>query len=465
MAGVRERLGGELMQVNHRLVVWHPSREAFVVSTHGGRPRLPALVTEDRHTAEVDHLNAGVFAQFRLTTAVLASLSHSSSDEWVQRAHALESQSGDELADRGLIWWPAARHADLEDAADRDAVARWLAQRGPVIDGRDWMVAGFGARARAWIADRLGATGAGAPFLVEQLRAWQSSTVLRVRAGPRTCYFKAVATSLRHECALTAWLAARFPGQVADVVAADAERRWMLMAACDGSPLDAPSADASGPLVEADGIERWLRAARQYGAMQVSCMAHVDELRALGCAWRRLDELATAIANLLRDDAAILTGGEEPLTAEEHARFRVAVPDLVARCASLAAVSLPPTIDHGDLWPGNFLVDDTHCALIDWEDAAISHPFLSLAPLRVGLMQRGGATDADLARLDAAYLSAFAGLKSAAMLESALRDARPLSFMDMALRYGRQRPSVARQHPWMADLVPQAVRLALAALE
>jgi hypothetical protein len=35
----------------------------------------------------------------------------------------------------------------------------------------------------------------------------------------------------------------------------------------------------------------------------------------------------------------------------------------------------------------------------------------------------------------------------------------------MALRYRAQRLSVVRLHPWMADLVPQAVRLALTALD
>ena len=35
-------------------------------------------------------------------------------------------------------------------------------------------------------------------------------------------------------------------------------------------------------------------------------------------------------------------------------------------------------------------------------------------------------------------------------------------FFDMAVRYRHRPPSVVRLHPWMRDLVPQALRLALA---
>ena len=49
-------------------------------------------------------------------------------------------------------------------------------------------------------------------------------------------------------------------------------------------------------------------------------------------------------------------------------------------------------------------------------------------------------------------------------LREAVRLARPLSFLDMAARYREQRPSVAALHPWMRDLVPEALRRVLAEL-
>ena len=121
----------------------------------------------------------------------------------------------------------------------------------------------------------------------------------------------------------------------------------------------------------------------------------------------------------------------------------------------------PLTIEHGDLWPGNFLVDDASCAIIDWEDVAIGHPFISLAPLIVGLsMFQPRLSSREMTqRLERAYLAGFASLAPPERLREAFRLAAPLSFIDMAVRYRRQRPSVVRLHPWMRDLVPQTLRL------
>jgi hypothetical protein len=95
---------------------------------------------------------------------------------------------------------------------------------------------------------------------------------------------------------------------------------------------------------------------------------------------------------------------------------------------------------HGDLWPGNFLVDQDTCVIIDWEDVAIAHPFFSLAPLRVGLSQSTIAAPAFLDRLEHAYLVAYAEHASPERLRTALHIAAPLSFIDMAIRYRPQPP-------------------------
>lgn len=50
-------------------------------------------------------------------------------------------------------------------------------------------------------------------------------------------------------------------------------------------------------------------------------------------------------------------------------------------------------------------------------------------------------------------------------LRESLRLAAPLGFVDMAIRYRSQRPSVTRLHPWMRDLAPDALRVALEQLD
>ena len=55
----------------------------------------------------------------------------------------------------------------------------------------------------------------------------------------------------------------------------------------------------------------------------------------------------------------------------------------------------------------------------------------------------------------------FESFGSAAQLRGALSRAARLCFLDMAVRYRAQRGSMVALHPWMRDLVPYAVRLAL----
>jgi Ser/Thr protein kinase RdoA (MazF antagonist) len=226
------------------------------------------------------------------------------------------------------------------------------------------------------------------------------------------------------------------------------------LAACAGQKLE--------EIVDADA---WTRAAARYARLQADCVPHVPALRALGCPVHDLDTLARRIEPLCNDAAALRAGQPDGLTAGEVERLRRLVPTLRRHCEQLAAVGIALTLEHGDLWPGNLFVDADHCAIIDWEDVIIAHPFFSLAPLSVGLRGSPAYSPELLMRVEAAYLAAFAGAASKARLRSALRLAAPLGFIDMAIRYRHQRPSVVALHPWMRDLVPETLRLALASVD
>jgi hypothetical protein len=46
-------------------------------------------------------------------------------------------------------------------------------------------------------------------------------------------------------------------------------------------------------------------------------------------------------------------------------------------CRELAALGVPPSLEHGDLWGVNVIAGARECVFIDWEDASVSVPFLS----------------------------------------------------------------------------------------
>jgi hypothetical protein len=438
-------------RVEHRLVVGHPRRDAILIVESERGARLPAIETDDRHTAEVDYLNAAVRERLGLVTTVLASLSHSDPHRApVVRVHALEVHGSDALATPALRWCARDALPGALDPADREAVRAWASEAGASADRRDWTRPGWLDEVRGWLESALPKR----PLEIVQLRTWPSSCVLRVRADGSEHYFKAVAESSRRECALTAYLAREFPSALPRVIAALPERRWLLLAACTGTKLD-----------EVADVALWERAAETYGALQRACTSRVDALLATGCGTRTLADLRRGIASLASDTAALRVGQPEGLDAAEVRRLRALVPALQRRCDALESYGIAPTLEHGDLWPGNFFVDARSCAIIDWEDASVGHPLLSLAPLGVGLRLANLDSAAARERLDAAYLSAFAGVAPDERLRAALRAAAPLAFVEIALRYRAHRPSFARLHPWMFDLVPQALRYALELVE
>jgi aminoglycoside phosphotransferase (APT) family kinase protein len=442
------------MRVQHRLIIRHPLQAAILVVHDNGGVQLPAFIAAERHTAEVDYINAAVLERFGLLTTVLRSLSHSDPrGDGVVRVYELETHGDSALGSHTLRWCGRTELRSLPDGEERVAIAEWLASEPVhrVVDGREWTRPGWLDEVRGWIERSLRHVGLGEVREIVQLRAWPSSCVLRVHAASGDCYFKAIPESLRRECAVTEYLAHHFPDALPRIIATEPERRWLLMAACQGRNLE-----------DVTDVALWERAAARYGRLQAACVSHVRELGALGCSLRSLDALAEAIGPLSSDTAALHLGEPDGLSTAEIERLQALVPLLRQRCEQLAAYEIPFTLEHGDLWPGNFPVDRDMCVIIDWEDVALAHPFFSLAPLSVGLHQSEIASPVILDRLERAYLAAFAEMAPPERLRTALRLATPLSFIDMAVRYRHQPPSVVRLHPWMHDLVPQTLQLALA---
>jgi aminoglycoside phosphotransferase (APT) family kinase protein len=433
--------------MRHRLVVRHPDGRRILLASGG----LPQLVTEERHTADVDYINAGVAERFGLRTIVLRSIGHSDvAAGVVDRVHELETLGGTALASPALRWRSVDEVGLLDDALDRDAFARWLRERHlGVVDGREWTSSGWFAQACVWIERALHDR----PLEIVQLRSWATSSVLRVRTGGGDCYFKALPESGRVEAALMRHLSQHFSDAVPRIIAAEPDRRWLLMSACRGRKLE-----------EIADVAVWERAAARYARLQVECIDRVDAFTALGCPARDLGDLSRSIEALAADVGALRLGRPDGLTPDEYDRFVGMVPALRRRCDDLAACDIPYSLEHGDLWPGNIFCDATSCAVIDWEDAAVAHPFFSLAPLTVGLMNAGVGAPDNVGRVQRAYAAAFESIAPPVTLRHAIELAVPLCFLEMAARYRHQRPSIVRLHPWMRDLVPQSIRLALSRL-
>jgi hypothetical protein len=88
--------------------------------------------------------------------------------------------------------------------------------------------------------------------------------------------------------------------------------------------------------------------------------------------------LADAIEPLLMNSAESLSGSGIELSEDELVQIRARIPEFKQTLADLSAYSIPTSLEHGDFWAGQIVVNNDKCVFIDWSDCSISHPFFSL---------------------------------------------------------------------------------------
>jgi aminoglycoside phosphotransferase (APT) family kinase protein len=400
--------------------------EDTVRVVRGDGPRALAVVrTEGHHPADVEPTRRAIRAELDFDAFILECRRVDVQDGVVRRLLAVEAVGNPQQDARGI------------GASE-------------VVDGREWTQPGWFGRAREWL-ERRASAGGWKIHAVEQIRSWEFSCVLRVQTDKGELYFKALPCAYASEVALIQQLATWHPAWLPFVEAADLRRRWVLLRACGGRCLEdgAPLAD-------------WQRVVRAYAELQVASATRLDKLRALGCRDRTPSVLRAAIGPLPADEAAFLVGQDNGLTSAELERLRSWQPWLEAACAELAASNLPLTLEHGDLWASNIYVSDAEPQFIDWTDACLSHPFLSLGPLL-----RSAGWDAHLAdhadarkQIADAYLEAWSAFASPAQLRRALDLAEPLAALHIAVSYWSLTPQPHQQW-WMPRGVPFFARMAL----
>jgi hypothetical protein len=188
-------------------------------------------------------------------------------------------------------------------------------------------------------------------------RPW--ATVLRVPLADGVAWFKACGPVQAFEPRLSAELFARWPDRVAEVIAHDEERAWLLLADA-GTEIR----DLGNP------PELWLAVLPRYAELQRGEAVHADDHVAHGVPDLRVATLPGRYEDFLAHDL--------PLEDAEIRRLREFVPQFAELCAELAAQGIPETIQHDDLHMANVYTLDGRLRLLDWGDSSISHPFFSL---------------------------------------------------------------------------------------
>ena len=399
--------------------------QALYLLPDGAGWRLPSVtVPAEGHTSDAAAIQLAARLSLGMDATALLWLSRdkdTQTEDWqhvvVLEAHGPVPVSGDGA------WVPPKAWADVQFEAPEHGppVRKWMAaaQSGEVPAQRaPWARRGWYAAATAWIDRTLEQAGLARTGPVEQWRTWSISCLLRVMTTGGEFFYKAVPDLFAREPRLTEALAARYPGEIPDVLTVDDERHAMLMRGFTGRTVQ-----------DAAELSIWQTALRRYAEIQQDSATQLGFWLGLGCSDRRLPVLRAQVDDLLADTEAMLPDSPKGLTHEEIGAIRDLIPSLKAACLALESLGIPHTLEHGDLHGNNISFRDDRYVFYDWTDGCITHPFFCLATFLE-------TAPADWHEpLMAAYLEAWEAFLPSVSLDEALKLARPLGALHIAVSY------------------------------
>ncbi|MBA3869010.1 MAG: aminoglycoside phosphotransferase family protein [Anaerolineae bacterium] len=354
----------------HYLLIPHPTEPQILLLSGDNNLTLPCYESPEPHYWQtVAPVNQLVDQQLGLKLTTLRCMKTEFCDEQITMFYAMDGShiSPDWVLPEGAIWATQAIVSDLPEEQKMIVDDWFLWQSNISRIETEWYRPGWFDKAVAWIEEQFDDRGILMTAPIEQIRSWERSAILRAQTTFGQYYFKALPSMFRHEPPLVKWLATKYPDDFPKPLLVDGWRRWLLMPDYGSQTLDAVM-----------DIERWESALRHFAELQISLSVRINDLIGLGCPDLRLFHLAEAIEPLLMSSAESLSGASLKITDDELAQLRARIPEFKQACIDLSAYSIPASLEHGDFWAGQIVIDGDKSVFIDWSDCSVSHPFFSL---------------------------------------------------------------------------------------
>jgi hypothetical protein len=202
----------------------------------------------------------------------------------------------------------------------------------------------------------------------EQVNGCETFSLIRLSTTQQPVWFKAVGEPNLREYGISIALARLLPKYVPNILATKPEWHGWLMHDGGGMSLD-----------EVQNPSAWKTAVTTLADLQIASIGTTEDLLHAGCRDLRLatllelvDPFLDTMAGLMKQQAKV---PPPVLSRQDLSCLSVTIKDAL-RC--LEALPIPYTLGHSDFNPGNIIVGPQRCTIIDWAEAHISHPFLTL---------------------------------------------------------------------------------------
>ena len=234
---------------------------------------------------------------------------------------------------------------------------------------------GWLAEATHWVEQATGAT-ITSMLDIEQFNAGGAFALLRfpMRSG-QSYWLKATGWPHAHELPVTLLLSKLCPGHLPEILDVRPEWNAWIM----------PDKRTSDPMLPADPAQRFVLlecAVTAMAELQVMTIGCDTELLAVGGFDQRVGVLradSELLFERIREAMNLQTSTKAPRIEGERLRRLHRTFD--ATCDFAEEMAIPATVLHGDMNAGNVLYDDGHCQFIDWSEAYIGYPLVTLQHL------------------------------------------------------------------------------------
>jgi len=263
---------------------------------------------------------------------------------------------------------------------------------------------------RAWVEAVIEPLGSHLNGNVRQLNASSTFSLVRFETEGPALWFKAVGEPNQREFPITSTLAQLLPNYLPGILAIRADcNGWLTREVAGRLLCDVPEAAL------------WERAAAALAELQIESIDHGARVLAAGAH----DLGAIALSKLIQPFIEIMAQLMErqskvPPAALSRKELLLLGDRIQSALDAMEALGIPETLGHLDLNPGNIIVSPSRCAFLDWAEAYVGSPFLSLEYLLEHLRRTIGTDSAVEARLIESYAAPWEQVVSHAAIAEAL---------------------------------------------
>jgi Phosphotransferase enzyme family len=400
----------------YRVIVLSPDGTKVLLVLNGERQMLPS-VKIPRWQRVAENLTAAVGSNWGEEVVCLFDPDiDSPTDGAVTRYQVAEHLCTRSNPKMPTYWVPVSMLSQDSLADRRDYAA--IKQVGMICNG------GMGAASagpfsrlgwfnelRNWVDSVVESMGLHVNGRFQQLNASASFSLIRFETNGPALWFKAVGEPNQREFTITCLLAQLFPEYLPRILGCRPDWNGWLTREAPGKLLS----DLQEQVL-------WEQASASLAKLQIQSIDRGSQVLGAGARDLGSAELSKLIQPFISVVAQLMERQTKspPPSILGRKDLSALADSLQSAVDTTKAIGIPETIGHLDLNPGNIIGSENRCAFLDWAEAYVGNPLLSLEYLLEHARRTFGPDSAVVTKMTAAYCAQWDGVVSPAAIADAL---------------------------------------------